>query len=102
MGGWTICMHAMTNMCTTSDGKPTSSRRLGRPSCNAISAKRSLDTELQIKAYEINVILKFNTGLLKMNVGVLTTQSDYTRSCIHTIVHPRMSTYLLETRRGFR
>jgi hypothetical protein len=25
---------------------------------NGISAKRSLDTELQIKAYEINVILK--------------------------------------------
>ena len=25
-------MHAMTNMYTTSDGKPTRSRKLGRPS----------------------------------------------------------------------
>jgi len=30
------------------------------------------------------------------------TQSDYTRSCIHTIVLLRMSTQLLETCRGFK
>jgi len=30
------------------------------------------------------------------------TQSDYTRSCIHTIVLLRMSTELLETSRGFK
>jgi hypothetical protein len=30
------------------------------------------------------------------------TQSDYTRSCINTIVHLRMSTELLKTCRGFK
>jgi hypothetical protein len=30
------------------------------------------------------------------------TQSDYTRSCIHTIVLLRMSTKVLETCRGFK
>ena len=30
-------MHARKNMCTTSDGEPTRSRRLERPSCVYIS-----------------------------------------------------------------
>jgi len=36
------------------------------------------------------------------SVGQPLTQSDYTRSCIHTIVLLRMSTQLLETCRGFK
>jgi len=37
-----------------------------------------------------------------LHTGRPLTQSDYTRSCINTIVLPRMSTELLETCRGFK
>jgi len=39
---------------------------------------------------------------LDLHIGRPLTQSDYTRSCIHTIVLLRMSTSLLETCRGFK
>jgi len=39
---------------------------------------------------------------LDLNTGWPLTQSDYTRSCINTIVPLRMSTQLLETCTGFK
>jgi len=39
---------------------------------------------------------------MEMHTGRPLTHSDYTRSCIHTIVLLRMSTELLETCRGFK
>jgi len=39
---------------------------------------------------------------LDLHTGRPPTQSDYTRSCIHTIVLLRMSTGLFETCRGFK
>jgi len=40
--------------------------------------------------------------LIDLHTGRPLTQSDYTRSCINTIVLLRMSTELLETCRGFK
>jgi len=39
--------------------------------------------------------------LIDLHTGRPLTQSDYTRSYIHTVVLLRMSTELLETYRGF-
>jgi len=40
--------------------------------------------------------------LLDLHNGRPLTQSDYTRSCIHTVLLLRMSTEFLETFRGFK
>jgi len=42
-----------------------------------------------------------NEFLIDLRIGRPLTQSHYTRSCIHKIVLPKMSTELLETCRGF-
>jgi hypothetical protein len=41
-------------------------------------------------------------GQLDLHTGQPLTQTDYTRSCINTIVLLRMSTELLETCRGLK
>jgi len=40
--------------------------------------------------------------LIHLHTGWPLTQSDYTRSCVNTIVLLRMSTELLEACRGFK
>jgi len=44
----------------------------------------------------------FHIFHLDLHTGRPLTQSDYTRSCIHTIFLLKMSTELLETYRGFK
>jgi hypothetical protein len=43
-----------------------------------------------------------NKFLIDLHTVRPVTQSNYTRSCINTIVHLRMSTELLETCRGLK
>jgi len=48
---------------------------------------------------QVNKELQF---LIDLHTGRQLSQSDYTRSCIHTIVLLKMSRELLETCRGFK
>jgi len=46
--------------------------------------------------------MQFNKFLIDLHTGRPITHSDYTRSCINTIVLLRMGTMLLETCRGLK
>jgi len=46
--------------------------------------------------------MQVNKELIDLHTGRTLTQSNYTRSCINTIVLLKMSTELLETCTGFK
>jgi len=46
--------------------------------------------------------MKVDEKLIDLRTGRPLTQSDYTRSCVNTIVLLRMSTEMLEICRGFK
>jgi len=48
------------------------------------------------------VAVRYAEFLIDLHTRRPLTQSDYTRSCINTVVLLRMSTELLETCRGFK